>query len=300
MTTISFLGLGIMGQGMVRNLLQAGHDVTVWNRTPDVADPLVAAGAALAPDLPAAVTGAELVMYCFADDTAIEQVVLADGGVAELASSEQLVIDLSTISPRTSDRERAAFEARGVGFLDAPVFGSRGEAAEGGLWIVVGGDADDLERARPALEAISATIHHLGPGGSGARMKLVGNLLVASQLHALGEALTLARKAGLPLPVVLEVLGVTDFRTPIYDGVGAAVLRDDYGPHFRLELMRKDAGLITELAADLGTPVPTAEQAIATLDRALAAGYGDLNASALIRVIAEDGGVSLAEGPEQG
>jgi 3-hydroxyisobutyrate dehydrogenase-like beta-hydroxyacid dehydrogenase len=293
MTNIAFLGLGIMGRGMVGNLLRAGHRVTVWNRTPDRAEEVVAAGAALAATPAEAIAGAEAVMYCFSDDQAVEAVVLGSGGLAEIVPPGLLVIDLSTIDPATSDRERAAYEGRGVRFLDAPVFGSRGEAASGGLWIVVGGEADALAAARPLLEPLSETIHHMGPGGSGARMKLVGNLLVASQLHALGEALSLARKAGLELPSVLDVLAVTDFRTPIYDGVGAATIRGDHRTDFSLALMRKDAGLIVALAQRLGAPVPTAELAVDTLDRALEAGYGDENASALIKVLASDAGVSL-------
>jgi 3-hydroxyisobutyrate dehydrogenase-like beta-hydroxyacid dehydrogenase len=296
MTDIAFLGLGIMGQGMVHNLLQAGHRVTVWNRTPERAEMAVAQGATLATTAAEAVRDAEAVLYCFSDDRAVEEVVLAEDGIVRHVRKDALVVDLSTIDPATSDRERAAFEARGIRFLDAPVFGSRGEAATGGLWIVVGGDAEVLEEARPLLEPLSATIHHLGPGGSGARMKLVGNLLVASQLHALGEALSLARKAGLDLHEVLGVLAVTDFRTPIYDGVGAAAVQGDYSTDFSLQLMRKDAGLIAAFAGSLDVPVPTAELAIATLDRALEAGYGQENASALVKVLAADAGVSLEDG----
>jgi 3-hydroxyisobutyrate dehydrogenase-like beta-hydroxyacid dehydrogenase len=295
MASIAFLGLGIMGRGMVGNLLRAGHDVTVWNRTPGRADGLEASGAKVATSPAEAVADAEFVMYCFADDRAIEELVLADGGLPNELPAEAIAIDLSTIDPETSDREREAYARRGIRFLDAPVFGSKGEAAAGGLWIVVGGEQDVFDAARPVLEPISETLHLMGPGGSGARMKLVGNLLVASQLHALGEALSLARKAGLDLHEVLGVLAVTDFRTPIYDGVGASVVRGDYGTSFALDLMRKDARLIEAFAGRLGVAVPTAAVALDTIDRAVEAGYGSENASALIKVIAQDAGVQLED-----
>lgn len=145
------------------------------------------------------------------------------------------------------------------------------------------------------LEPISASVHHLGGPGNGARMKLVGNLLVASQLEALGEALTLAKKADLPLRGVLDVLAVTDFRTPIYDGVGAAVLADDYSTNFALWLMRKDARLIAEFAGSLGVDTPATDAARQTIERAVEAGYGDENASALIKVLAADAAVTPSE-----
>lgn len=294
MSTVAFLGLGIMGRGMVRNLLQAGHQVTVWNRSPEPVAELVEAGASAATGIAECVAGADFVLYCLADDAAVQAVVLGEGGLASVVSPEQVVVDLSTISPEASEAERAAYEARGISFLDAPVFGSKGEAAAGGLWIVVGGDADVLASARGVLEPLSETVHHMGPGGSGVRMKLVGNLVVASQLLALGQALTLARKAGLDLAAVLGVLEVTDFRSPIFDGVGPAVLADDYAPSFALKLMQKDTRLIRSFADGLGAPVPGLDPASRYVDAAVDRGWGEENASALIKAIAEEAGVDLA------
>ncbi|MFQ1002520.1 NAD(P)-dependent oxidoreductase [Modestobacter sp. SSW1-42] len=291
MTSIAFLGLGTMGRGMVGNLVQAGHDVTVWNRNPERAADLD--GVTVAGSIAEAVAGRDVVLYCLADDAAVEAVVFAPGGVLESVGTDTVVADLSTISVGLSDRETAAFAERGVPFLDAPVFGSKGEAAAGGLWIVVGGEAAVLDRVRPVLEALSETVHHLGAGGSGARMKLVGNLLVAAQLQALGDALTLARAAGLDLARVLDVVSVTDFRSPIFDGVGASVLVGDYSPSFALDLMLKDARLIQDLASTVGAPVPATDLVEETLVTAVERGYGNENASALIKVIAERAGVEL-------
>lgn len=288
---VAVLGLGTMGRGMADNLVRAGYEVTVWNRTPGRAG---VDGARTARTIAEAVHDRDVVLFCLSDDAAVRAVSLGPDGVLEHAEPGSVVVDMSTISAELSDEEHAAYAARGLRFLDAPVFGSRGEAASGGLWVVVGGEAEDLEAVRPVLEAVSATVHHLGPAGSGARMKLVGNLMVAAQLQSLGEALVLARSAGLDLATVLEVVAVTDFRTPIYSGVGAAVLADDYSPAFALRLMRKDVGLIEDFAKGVGAPVPGAGVVRETLDEALAAGLGDLNASALVQVLAAQAGVQLA------
>lgn len=295
MSNVTFLGLGTMGAGMVGNLLGAGHDVQIWNRTPGKGTDLEARGAVSVDSPHVAVEGAEVVMYCLADDAAVEDLVLGADGVASAVPTDALVIDLSTISPETSLAEHSAYAERGVRFLDAPVFGTRGEANEGGLWVVVGGDDATYEAALPVLEPLSATLHHMGPAGNGARMKLVGNLLVASQLEALGEAMSLAKKAGLDLRDVLGVLAVADFRTPIYDGVGSSMLEDDYSPDFALHLMLKDARLIADFAQRLEVPIPSTTATMTTIERAVEAGYGDENASALVKVLADDAGVTFTD-----
>jgi len=295
MTNVTFLGLGTMGSGMAGNLLQAGHEVRVWNRSPGKADDLQARGAVEVDDAHEAVAGAEVVMYCLADDAAVEDLVLGADGIAAAVPTDALVIDLSTVAPATSLAEHAAYAERGVRFLDAPVFGSRDEAKNGGLWVVVGGDEGTYHAALPVLEPISATRHYMGDAGNGARMKLVGNLLVASQLEALGEAMSLAKKAGLDLHDVLGVLSVTDFRTPIYDAVGASMLEGDYSPDFALHLLLKDARLIAELARDLEVPIPSTTATMDTIERAVEAGYGDENASALVKVLGSDAGVRFAD-----
>ncbi|MFO7960028.1 MAG: NAD(P)-dependent oxidoreductase [Nitriliruptoraceae bacterium] len=295
MSNVTFLGLGTMGSGMVGNLLDAGHEVRVWNRSPGKADDLQARGAVAVGDAREAVAGAEVVMYSLADDGAVEDVVLGAEGIAAAVPTDALVIDLSTVSPATSLAEHATYADIGVRFLDAPVFGSRGEANGGGLWVVVGGDEATYHAALPVLEPISETRHYMGDAGNGARMKLVGNLLVASQLEALGEAMSLAKKAGLDLHDVLGVLSVTDFRTPIYDAVGASMLEGDYSPDFALHLLLKDARLIAALARDLEVPIPSTAATMGTIERAVEAGYGDQNASALVKVLGNDAGVRFAD-----
>jgi 3-hydroxyisobutyrate dehydrogenase-like beta-hydroxyacid dehydrogenase len=295
MTKIAYLGMGTMGAGMAANLKKAGHDVTAWNRSAKTSPVLEAAGLTLTTDLSAALDGAEVVMYCLSDDKAVEDLVFGTHSLIDHLAHNATVVDLSTIDPATSDRERAALEAKGHPFIDAPVFGTKGEAEGAGLWIVAGGPKDIFDAVLPLLEAISATVHYMGEGGKGTAMKLVGNMLVASQLQALGEALSLAKKAGLDLADVQEVLDVADFRTPIYYGVGRGVQEGDYTVNFALNLMLKDAKLIQTFAERLGSPVPTAATAQKYIEGAIADGHGELNASALILAIAKEAGVDLAK-----
>lgn len=295
MTKIAYLGMGTMGSGMAANLKKAGHNVSAWNRTPKTSPVLQDADLRVTTDLKAALEGAEVVMYCLSDDKAVDDLVFGSHNLLELVPSGAVVIDLSTIDPETSAKERQAFEAKGHSFLDAPVFGTKGEAEGAGLWIVVGGPQSVFDSVLPLFQAISETVHYMGEGGKGTAMKLVGNLLVASQLQALGEALTLAKKAGLNLADVQEVLDVADFRTPIYYGVGRGAQAGDYTVNFALKLMLKDAKLIQDFAGRLGSPVPTAATAQKYIEESIKDGHGELNASALILAIAKEAGVDLAQ-----
>ena len=293
MEKIAYLGLGIMGQGMVGNLLKAGYPVTVWNRTSDRCPPFVARGAKQATTPAQAVREADVIMYCFSDDTAVEAVVFGEDGILAGVREGQIVLDMTTLHPDTSRREAAAYAEKGVEFLDAPVFGSKNEAANGGLWIVVGGKKEVFEAVRPILEPLSETTHYMGGTAMGASMKLVGNLVVASQLEALGEAMILATKAGLDPGDVLGVLHVTDFKSPIFDGVGAALIKRDFSTHFALKLILKDANLIARFAQDLNVPVPASAAIREVIKGAVNKGWGELNASAFILGLEEQAGVQV-------
>lgn len=291
MKKIAYLGMGTMGRGMAANLLKAGYPVTVWNRTPERCTPLVALGAKQATTPAEAAAGAELVMYCLSHDAAVEDLVWGAGGLLSAVQAGQVVIDMTTLHPATSLREAAAYAAKDVRFLDAPVFGSKNEAAGGGLWIVVGGDKALYEEVKPVLEVLSETTHYMGENGKGASMKLVGNLVVAAQLEALGEAMVLATKAGLDPDDVLGVLHVTDFKSPIFDGVGRALVARDFSTHFALKLMLKDANLIARFAQDLNVPIPAAAATREVIKAAINKGWGEENASAFIRNLEEQAGV---------
>ncbi len=293
MEKISYLGLGIMGQGMATNLLKAGYPVTVWNRTPARCEPLVAQGATPAKSPAEAVAGADVVMYCVSDDAAVEALVFGEGGVLAGVRAGQIVIDLTTVHPDTTRKEAAAYAEKGVRFLESPVFGSKNEAANGGLWIVVGGDRDLFEQVKPILEVLSETTHYMGGTAMGSSMKLVGNLIVASQLEALGEAMTLATKAGLNPEDVLGVLHVTDFKSPIFDGVGQMLINRDFTTHFSLKLMLKDANLIARFAQDLNVPLPASAATREVIKAAVNKGWGGENASAFIKQLEELAGVQV-------
>ena len=293
MQKIAYIGMGIMGRGMAANLVKAGYPVTVWNRSPERMQPLVEKGARGAATPAEAVKDAEVVMYCLSDDAAVTDLVWGEGGLLDAVHAGQVVIDMTTLHPETSRKEAAAFAAKGVEFLDAPVFGSKNEAANAGLWIVVGGDRALYERMKPILDAVSETNHYMGVTGQGAAMKLVGNLLVAFQLEAIGEALVLATKAGLNPRDVLDVVHVTDFKSPIFDGVGGGLIARDFEVNFALKLMYKDANLISRFAQELQAPTPALAVIREMIKGGVNRGWGEENASAFIKNIEEQAGVQV-------
>jgi 3-hydroxyisobutyrate dehydrogenase-like beta-hydroxyacid dehydrogenase len=283
MERIAYLGLGIMGRGMAANLLKAGFEVTVWNRNREKCRPLVERGAQPAETPAEAVINAEVIMYCLSHDAAVEQVVFGEDGILDGVSEGQIAIDMSTVHPDTSVEENRNYVPNGVDFLDAPVFGSKGEAEAGGLWIVVGGRKDVFDRARPVFEPISASVHYMGETGKGASMKLVGNLIGACELQALGEALVLASKVGLDLELVLDVIGRTDLQSPLLKSAGAQLLQRDFTTFFALKHMYKDANLILRLAEELQSPAPALAATREMIKAALNQGWGSENVSALIK-----------------
>lgn len=295
MAKVGFIGLGIMGSGMVANLVKVGHEVTVWNRSSDKYPEIEKLGGKTVSNPEELLVDADFFMYCLADDAAVDAVIINGHGLANKVERSTIVIDLSTIDPETSEIERAIFEDRGISFLDAPVFGTKGEAQNGGLWIVIGGEDKIFEASKTVLEPLSETLHYMGKGGNGTKMKLVGNLLVASQIVSIGEALTLAKKAGLNLKKVLEVAEIADFRTPIYEGVGAGAIRGDYEVNFPLKLMLKDARLIQAFASRLNSPVSIAITTEDLANEGVNTGMGELNASAIVKVISNRAGVDLVD-----
>lgn len=294
MTHIAFIGLGTMGQNVTRNLMRAGYKLTVYNRTPGRADEFLKAGAYEAVTPAEAVKNVDVIMIMVSDDAAVNAVVFGKDGVLEGVESNQIVIDLTTVHPRTSLKEAEAFNNKGVEFLDAPVFGSKAESRDAGLWIVIGGKKETYEQILPIFKVISETQHYMGGNGKGSSMKLVGNLVVATQINALGESMVLAQKAGLNPKDVLGVFEVTDFKSPILSGVGDALCRRDFSPSFYLKLMLKDANLILDFAEDLNVPIPVTSVIRETIKTAVNRGWGELNASAFIKVLEENASVEVS------
>ena len=291
--TISYLGLGTMGSGMASNLLKAGYELTVWNRSAEKCEPFARKGARVA-DTPAdAVRDVDLVIYMLSDDQAVEEVVFGSKGILSGVKEGQIAIDMSTVLPATSLRELEAYGKRGVDFLDAPVFGSKLEAAEAKLWIMAAGNKTIFEQVKPVLEHLGQTVHYFGKNGNAAAMKLVGNLIVALELEALAEGLVLAQKAGLDLNTVMEVVKVADFRSPLLVSNGQNILKRDFSTSFALKLMLKDAGLIEKFGESLESPIPALRVVRKNLASAVDLGFGAENASALIKALEKEAGVEV-------
>ena len=291
--TISYLGLGTMGSGMASNLLKAGYDLTVWNRSAPKCKPFARKGAHVA-DTPAdAVGDVDLVMYSLGDDQAVEEVVFGPKGILTGIKAGQIAMDMSTVLPATSLREQEAYAKRGADFLDAPVFGSKKEAADAKLWIMAAGKRDAFEKVKPVLQHLGQTIHYFGKNGNAAAMKLVGNLIVALEMEALAEGLVLAQKAGLDLSTVMEVVKVADFRSPLLVSNGRNILKRDFSTSFALKLMLKDADLIEKFAGSLQSPIPALRVVQKNLESAVALGFGKENASAVIKALEKEAGVEV-------
>ncbi|HVL07107.1 MAG TPA: NAD(P)-dependent oxidoreductase [Acidimicrobiales bacterium] len=274
MTTVAFFGLGRMGVPMAARLLDAGHDLRVWNRTPGRAGSLVDAGAVEAGSPAEAAAGAEVVVTMLADPAAVQEVVAA----ADVHAGTTLV-EMSTVGPEAV-RSLAAGVPEGVDVLDAPVLGSIPQATEGTLKIFVGGDAGVFERRRPMLEAMG-TPRHLGPLGAGAAMKLVANSTLGALMTGLAEALALADCLGLDQAAVLDILSESPIGTTA-KGKRERIESGVYEPNFTLRLAAKDMRLVTDAAEAAGVELRVAPAARSWLERADEHGLGDLDYSAVI------------------
>jgi 3-hydroxyisobutyrate dehydrogenase-like beta-hydroxyacid dehydrogenase len=292
---VGVVGLGIMGSGMAHNLLRAGLHVGVQNRTPARAGPLVAAGArqyATPADLAAE---ADVVLTCVSDTADVEQVLFGPGGVADGAPAGTLVVDASTISPDATRGFAHRLADQGVRFVDAPVSGGAEGARNGTLSVMVGGDPDDVRRARPVLEAIGSTITHVGPVGSGQTCKLVNQVLVVGTMLAVSEALLLAQAGGLDLPTTIAAVQGGAGGSWMLTNRGPQVARRDWRPGFTVDLQQKDLRLVLEAADLLGVPL-VGTATIHQLYRALQArGLGGEGNHALVKALEQLSGTTIGE-----
>lgn len=259
-TSIGFVGLGIMGAGMARNLLKAGFAVTVWNRTATRMAPLVEAGATAAGSPGEVAAASSVTVICVSDTPDVEAVVLGPGGVIEGVSEGSLVIDCSTISPQATQAITAALGAQGAHMLDAPVSGGSEGAANGTLSIMVGGEAEQFERALPILQAMGKTITHVGPQGAGQMVKLVNQILVVVTMQAVSEALLFAQAGGLDLEKTLAAVGGGAAGSWMLNNRGPQVIRRDWRPGFTIDLQQKDLRLVLQAADQMGVPLPATAQ----------------------------------------
>jgi 3-hydroxyisobutyrate dehydrogenase-like beta-hydroxyacid dehydrogenase len=276
-TTVGILGIGRMGGSMARALAAAGFEVVCWNRTPAAADSLAQELGGRAVRQPAEVAAAaDICISMLADGTAVEAVFRGPDGLLAGARPETVLVDSSTVPPSTIRGFEADVRAAGAGLLDAPVSGSVGLAEAGSLTIMVGGDAADLERARPVLDALAKTVFYMGPLGTGAAMKLAVNALIFGLNEAVAEGLVLAEAAGIDRALAYDVLTASAAGAPFVGYKRAAFLEPDTTPvAFALDLAAKDLRLIAELAREVGVPMPQAITNLEAITAASAGGRGD-------------------------
>lgn len=288
--TVALLGLGTMGHGMAANLLKAGFPLTVWNRTAAKAQPLAAQCARIATSPADAAKGAQFIVSMLADDAASRAAWLGDNGAGEngaLRAAEKgaVLIESSTLSPawiaELADLAHHASE-RGLQLIDAPVTGSRIQAEGGQLSFLVGGDDAAVALARPVLEPMAKEVIHLGPVGSGAKLKLINNFLAAVQVASLAEALTWIERSGLDRDKALTFLKSAAPGSPLISGISARMVERTYDVNFLLRLMTKDIRYAENEAASCDVELSTAMAARRLFENAMEQGYGEKDMSAII------------------
>ncbi len=287
-----FVGLGNMGLPMARNLLQAGHRVTVYNRTRSRAEELAKSGAQIAAT-PAAACDPGIVISALSDDAAVEECVWGEGGILHALPRNGAHICTSTISTELSRRLTDAHDARGQRFVAAPVFGRPDAATAARLIVVAAGPAETIERCRPLLEPLGRKLFVLGPDPPAAHtLKLAGNFLIASMLETLAEAFALLRKSSVDPAKLLEIVNGGLFQSPVYENYGRIMIEQRFEPAgFAVRLGLKDVRLVLRAAEAAAAPLPIASLVCDRLLSALARGQGELDWSSLARLAAESAGL---------
>ncbi|MGC0153898.1 NAD(P)-dependent oxidoreductase [Chromobacterium vaccinii] len=282
---IGYIGLGIMGRPCVLNLLKAGHQVSVWARRRESAAPLLEAGARWA-DSPAALAAEVEVLVSNVSDTAdVEAVLLGENGAAHGARPGLVCVDMSTIAPNGARRIAAALAERGIDFLDCPVSGGEVGAVNGTLTIMVGGRAEALEKAMPALQAMGQTITRIGDSGAGQVAKACNQIAVAVGVAAVAEIVKLARACDVdPAPVRAALLGGFG-QSRVLDVHGQRMIDDNYAPGFKAKLHAKDMHIVLDTAREQGVSLPAAERTMRLIDQLVEQGDGELDSSAIARLI---------------
>jgi 3-hydroxyisobutyrate dehydrogenase len=274
-----------MGIGMGGRLIGAGFPLTVYNRTPERAADLVKRGAKLASSPAEAAADAEIVFSMVSDDAVSRHVWLDKDGILTSAKPGTIGVECSTISPAWARELAAAAEKHGCSFLDAPVTGTKPHAASGELLFLVGGSAAALEKARPALAAMSRKIVHMGPNGSGALMKLLNNFLAGVQLVSLAEAMAVIERSGLNRESALDILNNGAPGSPLIKTLSARMVARDYAVNFELQLMQKDLTYAVNEAHAHGVDLGTAAAAIELFKKARDRGWGEKDFSAVVEAI---------------
>jgi 3-hydroxyisobutyrate dehydrogenase len=282
---VAFLGLGTMGAAMAANLARAGFAVAAWNRTAGRAPELTDLGIEIARNPAEAAARADIIVICVSDTPDVEAVLFGQDGVVGGARAGALIVDCSTIAPSGSWDFAARLKEHGLSMVDAPVSGGSEGAKNATLTIFVGGDEDDVERARPVLTALGRTITHVGPIGAGQAVKAVNQVILAGAYLGVAEGIVLAIKAGLDVEQVVGALGGGAAQSWVLANRAGRMIDNDYPLGFKVALHRKDLGIALELANQLGAVLPVTALAAQFESGLIAAGHGDDDISAVARTI---------------
>jgi 3-hydroxyisobutyrate dehydrogenase-like beta-hydroxyacid dehydrogenase len=286
---VAFLGLGIMGQAMATNVVKAGHEVTAWNRTPGK----LIEGAGIAPTPAAAAQGAEVVWLCVSDTDAVESVLFGSDGVEQSLTEGMIIADSSTISPAATLKFAQRVGTKGVGYVDAPMTGSKIGARDGTLVFIVGGDEAHIERLTPLFAAMGKKIFRMGETSKGQATKLTMNLQIALIFEGFAEALTLATKLGVDSEKLLSLIEATMVRSGVVDYKAPFVLQRDFTPNFPLRLMHKDIRLTLEAAREARVKLPALETVEEIYEMATEDGHRDLDYAATLTLLEKWAGIQV-------
>jgi 3-hydroxyisobutyrate dehydrogenase len=292
MTRIGFVGLGLIGAPMCQNLVAAGHEVTVWNRTASRMEPLLAEGATGTASAAEAARGRSITITCVSDSADVKDVILGAGGVIEAAAPDSVVIDMSTISPAVTREIAAALQERGSHMIDAPVSGGVTGAAAGTLSIMAGGDRAIFDRCLPVLEAMGTKITYCGPNGMGQVTKLSNQIAGLGTMAAMCEALVFAAGNGADLDAVLAALGGGAAGSWMVENLGPALVQGKFDPGFMVNLAHKDLRLVLEAATESNLPLVTTPLVTQMFRSAQQNGHGEEGIQAYVKVLEALSGVT--------
>ena len=288
---IGFIGLGTMGVGMALNILKAGHDVAVNNRTREKEEIVAGEGAQRAESPRQAAEGAEIIITMVSDTPDVEEVVLGAEGIIHGAPQGAIVIDMSTISPAATRQMAEELGKKGIKMLDAPVSGGPEGANQGTLAIMVGGDPDDFAKALPILDIMGKTVTHVGPIGAGQITKAINQIIISGTYLTVAEGLTLGMKAGLDMEKVIAAISGGAASSWVLHNRGINVVNNTYPLGFRVKLHHKDLRIALETARELGVTLPAAALVAQIENGLIARGFGDDDVSAIGRSIREQSGL---------
>lgn len=282
MTTVGFIGLGVMGKPMAHNLREAGYDLVVHNRSKGPVEELESAGASAAKNPADAASRSDVVILMLPDSPQVEQIVYGDEGVLAGASEGLLLVDMSTIRPQTSVQVAEAAAERGVRVLDAPVSGGQAGAVDGSLSIMVGGSEEDFQAAKPLLDVLGDTVIRVGEAGSGQIVKAANQLLVGGTIQLVAEAIVLLEACGVDMEPAMRVLAGGLAGNAIIERKGEGMLAREFEPGFRIDLHHKDITITLATAREHGVAVPLTAVVSQLLVAARGTGRGGLDHTALL------------------